>query len=255
MRVLDRFFNCLRNKVRLDQHSEHCIEKGNQFYSKKQNLEKGLIQVKRKLSRQNGMKFILHYDSRHLLITYHLGCHTRELYICLLGDYNMWKIFLENSASGQIIFTLSTKQINYHPREISCCFCFLGCPSGKSILSPLCSEHLFSAAESMREIAKSCLPWIRMGLWPNISLLDTFFFEHGSLKEIIPKKKRRANVGWRTSLVAFLKKQLTNSDHDSPSPINFLNSWSFSKPDSTTFPWNLLDSLFSLDELFFCLQL
>lgn len=199
MRVLDRFFNCLRNKVRLDQHSEHCIEKGNQFYSKKQNLEKGLIQVKRKLSRQNGMKFILHYDSRHLLITYHLGCHTRELYICLLGDCNIWKIFLENSASGQIIFTLSTKQINYHPREISCCFCYLWCPSGKSMLSLLCGEHLFSAAESMREIAKSCLPWIRMGLWPNISLLDTFSFEHGSLREIIPGKKTEEQI-WADEL-------------------------------------------------------
>ena len=82
MRVLDRFLNYLRNKVRFGQCSKDCNEKENQFFSKKQNQEKGPIQVKGKLSRQNGTKFILHFDSRHLLVIYHHGCHIRELSIC-----------------------------------------------------------------------------------------------------------------------------------------------------------------------------
>lgn len=51
MRVLDRFLNYLRNKVRFGQCSKDCIEKEKQFFSKKQNEEKGPIQVEGKLSR------------------------------------------------------------------------------------------------------------------------------------------------------------------------------------------------------------
>lgn len=164
------------------------------------------------------------------------------------GDNNIWKIFLEKTASGQITFTLWNKQINYHPREISCCFCYLGFPLAKAHC--VCfAVSTFSAGENMRKIAIFCPPWVRMGLWPNLSLLETSSFEHGILKEMIHLKKAGLHHWWRPKGVAksqtqLVKEQHTNSDHKSTHSISLVYFWSFSKPDSAAFSWNRLDPCF-----------
>lgn len=135
-------------------------------------------------------------------------------------------------------------------------------PSGKSILSLLCSECLLCWREYEKN--SNILPSLsKDGPMTQLKLIRNLFLWAWHLKGNDSLKKELVYITGDIlkGSQSIRHDQLLKSRNDKGtahqlwpqvlSPLSLPYFWSFSKPDSTAFSWNQLDSLFSLDGLFF----